>query len=104
SPNQMWWRTTRAVRGKTLGSWGSRVVGKSVYTEHEVSGRRLNAKNRPEGRRCNTEGRPEGRPRALLSPQHVELRRFELLTSSMRTKRATNCAIAPAPRLGQVQD
>lgn len=25
----------------------------------------------------------------------VELRRFELLTSSMRTKRATNCAIAP---------
>ncbi len=28
-------------------------------------------------------------------PSMVELRRFELLTSSMRTKRATNCAIAP---------
>ncbi len=25
----------------------------------------------------------------------VDLRRFELLTSSMRTRRATNCAIGP---------
>ena len=35
----------------------------------------------------------EKSPRFLVGP--VELRRFELLTSSMRTKRATNCAIAP---------
>jgi hypothetical protein len=28
----------------------------------------------------------------------VEHRRFELLTSSMRTKRATNCANAPTAR------
>ena len=36
-------------------------------------------------------GRPYGRP--LM----VELRGFEPLTFSMRTRRATNCAIAPSP-------
>ena len=43
-----------------------------------------------------------GKEKALRGDQksprraiRVELRRFELLTSSMRTRRATNCAIAP---------
>ena len=39
---------------------------------------------------------PAGDPRECVDENNlVEHRRFELLTSSMRTKRATNCANAP---------
>ena len=43
--------------------------------------------------KARTETIDDGKGSSLV--RGVELRRFELLTSSMRTKRATNCAIAP---------
>ena len=42
---------------------------------------------------CGGEETKKGRP--LGRPLMVELRGFEPLTFSMRTRRATNCAIAP---------
>ena len=48
---------------------------------------------RPDGRRSS---QPEGRGLGIVRElQVVDPRRFELLTSSMRTRRATNCAKGP---------
>ena len=59
-----------------------------VTTEDPADGPRA----RQRTPRSTKKGRPYGRP--LM----VELRGFEPLTFSMRTRRATNCAIAPCGR------